>query len=98
MTRFTTVPSPRGAQPGRARQEPRRALSRRGFLAAVASTAAAAVLPACAAGTGGTGRLRVAFATAGGQASLAPHPAPLFVDQARAKAAFDAVAADDDGT
>ncbi|KMS88760.1 ABC transporter substrate-binding protein [Streptomyces regensis] len=62
----------------------------------MSGTAAAAVLPACAAGTGGTERLRVAFATAGGQESLDPHAAPLFVDQARAKALFDTVAAYDD--
>lgn len=71
-------------------------VSRRRVLTTAGALAAGAPLAACGgsgqepSGSGGA-RLRAAFAAGGSQESLDPHKAPLFVDQARAKALYDSV-------
>lgn len=72
-----------------------RAISRRRLLAGAAGGAALVPLAACGAQGSGTspsgsgGRLRAAFVAGGAQETLDPHRVPQFMDQARAKAAFD---------
>ncbi|MEV5129870.1 ABC transporter substrate-binding protein [[Kitasatospora] papulosa] len=70
--------------------------ARRRLLTAAGGVAAGAVLAGCSSddgnGDGSSGtRLRAAFSAGGSQETLDPHIAPLFVDQARAKALYDSV-------
>ncbi|UNS95280.1 ABC transporter substrate-binding protein [Streptomyces tubbatahanensis] len=72
------------------------AVPRRRILAGAGALTATAALGACggsggAPGGAGGSRLRAAFSAGGSQETLDPHRAPLFVDQARAKALYDSV-------
>ena len=75
-----------------------RVVSRRGLLAGAGAVAAAGLLGGCGGSGAGGGdrRFRAAFAAGGSQESMDPHVAPNFVDQVRAKAMYDTLAAFND--
>nr|WP_262401966.1 ABC transporter substrate-binding protein [Actinomadura sp. CNU-125] len=76
------------------RDVPARGIGRRGLLAGVGAIAAAGLLGGCGSGSGGGDRrFRAAFAAGGSQETMDPHVAPNFVDQVRAKAMYDTLAA-----
>ncbi|MFE3598616.1 ABC transporter substrate-binding protein [Streptomyces sp. NPDC059142] len=70
-------------------------LARRRLLTGAGALAAGAALAGCspgnAPGSSQGRRLRAAFSAGGSQETLDPHTAPLFIDQARAKALYDSV-------
>ncbi|WP_327436540.1 ABC transporter substrate-binding protein (plasmid) [Streptomyces sp. NBC_01201] len=79
-----------------------RPLARRHVLLTAGALAASGTLVSCSGqddsgekengkAPGRSGTLRAAFSAGGSQETLDPHPAPLFVDQARAKALYDSV-------
>ncbi|MEV0009884.1 ABC transporter substrate-binding protein [Streptomyces sp. NPDC051840] len=73
--------------------------ARRQVLAGAGALAAVTALSACSSsqpkeggnGSAGAGVLRAAFSAGGSRETLDPHPAPLFVDQARSKALYDSL-------
>ncbi|MER7780067.1 ABC transporter substrate-binding protein [Streptomyces sp. NPDC096191] len=69
--------------------------ARRRLLTGAGAFAAGTLLAGCFSGgeggSSGSRRLRAAFSAGGSQETLDPHIAPLFVDQARAKALYDSV-------